>query len=924
MTRHSKDRGVQTENRDRLFRLSGEARFRNVVDRSADGILVIDQEGTVRFANPAAGAIFGRTREALVGEHFGFPVTAGEKAEVDAIGESGEPVTVAMRVARTRWEGELCRVVSLRDITDRKQAEERIAHLNSVLQAVRGVGRLIVRERDRDRLLQGICDTLVARGYHSAWISLLDHDGDQVTATGAGAREDLDPLFARLARGGTVSCVRQALDKPQVLVIEEPSRSCGDCPLAESCGDRGAMSVRLEHDGEAYGVLTVSTITAFIVDKEEHALLREMADDIAFALHKMSLERQREELERIVSRSPAVAFLWGAEEGYPVEYVSDNVDQFGYVPDDFYSGRIGLADVVHPDDLDRFAARVAEADRSQSNQLTQEYRVVTASGEIRWVDDRTWIRRDSAGAAVHYEGIVLDITERKEAAAELRRSARLNELLLDSLPHPAMLIRGDRVILAANRAAREAGAKIGHYCWREFGQSQFISEEDRRQLEECGPDGVKCTFCLADEALANGQPRNIPELKAFGRLWDTWWVPINGETYLHYAVDITDYKRMEEALRHSEQQLDQTLQTMVDGTVRVNQKGEIIYANPAAERILEVRLDDILGRYYCEREWRQIDEAGDPYPPERLPLAVALEQQREVRGLEHGIEAPSGERKWLSVNAAPLLDEDGRLYGAVASFRDVTEAKRAQKQIERYAAELERSNQDLQQFGYVISHDLREPLRVVSGYLRLLEQRYRGELDRKADAFIDYAVDGAERMQQMIGALLDLSRVETRGEAFAPTDVDAVVEQVLPALSRAMEECGAEVTRDPLPMVMADEAQLGQVFQNLVANALKFRQEGVPPRIHISAEREGCEWTISVADNGIGIEPEQAERIFTIFQRLHTEEEYPGLGIGLALCKRIVERHGGRIWVESEPGEGTTFYFTLPAYDEQGAPDDEG
>lgn len=233
------------------------------------------------------------------------------------------------------------------------------------------------------------------------------------------------------------------------------------------------------------------------------------------------------------------------------------------------------------------------------------------------------------------------------------------------------------------------------------------------------------------------------------------------------------------------------------------------------------------------------------------------------------------------------------------------------------AANLERSNRELQQFAYAISHDLQEPLRMVTNYLRLLEQRYRGQLDTQAQEFIGYAVGGAARMQEMIRALLDLSRVETRGKEFAPTDCEALLTLVLQNLQLAIEESGAHITHDPMPTVLADETQLRQVFQNLIENAIKFRRPDEPPRIHISAQRH-CAWEqgrkgwlFSVRDNGIGIEPSQFERIFQIFQRLHTREEYPGTGIGLALCKRIVERHGGRIWVESCPGYGATFYFTI-------------
>jgi light-regulated signal transduction histidine kinase (bacteriophytochrome) len=200
---------------------------------------------------------------------------------------------------------------------------------------------------------------------------------------------------------------------------------------------------------------------------------------------------------------------------------------------------------------------------------------------------------------------------------------------------------------------------------------------------------------------------------------------------------------------------------------------------------------------------------------------------------------------------------------------------------------------------------------MVASYVQLLERRYKGKLDADADDFIGYAVGGVDRMQRMINDLLAYSRVGTRGGRFEPTDSAAILEQATANLQTAIEESEAVITHDPLPMVMADAAQLVQLFQNLVSNAIKFRGED-PPRIHISAEQKGDEWLFAVSDNGIGIEPQYTDRIFVIFQRLHADKEYMGTGIGLAICKRIVERHGGRIWVESQVGEGSTFYFTMP------------
>jgi signal transduction histidine kinase len=234
------------------------------------------------------------------------------------------------------------------------------------------------------------------------------------------------------------------------------------------------------------------------------------------------------------------------------------------------------------------------------------------------------------------------------------------------------------------------------------------------------------------------------------------------------------------------------------------------------------------------------------------------------------------------------------------------------RQLEEKIQELGRSNAELEQFAYVASHDLQEPLRMVGSYTQLLARRYRGRLDADADEWINFAVGGVHRMQALINDLLIYSRVGTQGKPFAPTDCGEVVDQALANLKIAVQETGAMVTRDGLPTVQADGSQLVQLFQNLLGNALKFRHQQRRPQIRIWAERKGTDWVFAVQDNGVGIDPQYAERIFVIFQRLHTEREYPGTGIGLAICKKIVERHGGRIWVESKPNEGATFSFTLP------------
>jgi signal transduction histidine kinase len=268
-------------------------------------------------------------------------------------------------------------------------------------------------------------------------------------------------------------------------------------------------------------------------------------------------------------------------------------------------------------------------------------------------------------------------------------------------------------------------------------------------------------------------------------------------------------------------------------------------------------------------------------------------------------------------NTTYLIILGSLLAFALVSFatfiihRDITERKRAERALAERAADLARSNAELEQFAYVASHDLQEPLRIVASYTQLLAKRYRGKLDASADEFIGFAVDGVHRMHQLINGLLAYSRVGSQVTAFKPIDCGAVFGNALANLQDTIKESGAVITHDPLPTVMADALQLEQVFRNLVGNAIKFHGEQ-PPQIHVSVEQRGDEWLFSVRDNGIGIDSQYADRIFTIFERLHATKDYPGTGIGLAICKKVVERHGGRIWVESQAGTGATFYFTIP------------
>jgi len=547
---------------------------------------------------------------------------------------------------------------------------------------------------------------------------------------------------------------------------------------------------------------------------------------------------------------------------------------------------------VHPRDRDHVDNAFKKAINGKLCSI--DHRIILANGEERTVHLQSEAIFDEKKIPIRLKGIVQDITERKKAEEKIQSLANVVESSNDAI----LTISLDGIITSWNQGAEQI---YGYSSEEIIGKSVSIP----------APDNLKDETKKLIEKVKLGekiQHYETSRLRKDGKLIYVSIVlsPVfdaSGELVAISAIvrDITERKNAEVKI----QRLANIVESSNDAIITISLDGIITSWNQGAEQIYGYSSEEIIGKSISL-------PAPDNLKDETKKLIEKVKLGENIQHYRTSRLRKGDKLIYVSIALSPVFDASGELVAISAIVRDITELKKTDEILKFKLEELARSNKELEQFAYASSHDLQEPLWMITGYLQLLQRRYQGELDDKADKYIHFAVDGAFRMQNLINDILKFSRVTTSTREPGPTKCEFILNQVLFNLKLFIKENKAIISHGSLPEVMIDSTQLVQIFQNLIINGIKFHSE-VSPKIHISAEKKENDWVFSVQDNGIGIDPQYSGKIFEVFKRLHKKEEYPGTGIGLAICKKIVERCGGRIWVESELGKGSTFYFTLPS-----------
>lgn len=585
-------------------------------------------------------------------------------------------------------------------------------------------------------------------------------------------------------------------------------------------------------------------------------------------------------------------------------YFSENIYGFiGYTNQELREDEELWKRCIHPDDRSMVDIIAKDYLAGKITQHELEYRIHHKDGTQKWVMDRGVVMDyDDAGKPLRIIGTQTDITERKRAQEILAENERRFRDLTQNVPG---------VIYEWHEYA-DGTFKFNYVSPRIREFFGLEPEEMNKVVDYIHPEDRERWRISIEESNARETPWFFEGRLLYPDGTIKWWqgsslLSFKSDTtkvYNGIMIDITRNRRLEQLAREKEEQINLFVRHTPAAVAMLDHEMKYLIVSDRWYRDYGLEGQDIIGRSHYEI-FPEINDMPEWKEHHRLCLAGASIKKE----IDH-FRRKDGTVDWLTYEIHPWRKSNGRIGGIIMFTEVINERVKAQRDLENLNNQLQSSNKELEQFAYVASHDLQEPLRMVSSFLQLLQKKYAANLDETANKYIHFAVDGSNRMKKLINDLLQFSRVGTQSGEMEWVDLHKTVQQVLGGFQSDLEETSAQVELEALPRIKGNAVQLEQLFRNLISNALKYRSEA-PLVIRIGALEEEERWVFFVGDNGIGIEDKYFEKIFIIFQRLHNRNEFSGTGIGLALCKKIVERHGGTIWVKSKPGEGSVFYFSI-------------
>jgi len=913
-------RGFYKISRDLSETKESRAKYRGLLEAAPDAMVVVNQRGEIVLLNLQAEKQFGYIRDELIGQRVtniipegfeerliaDFARTPAEAlaqnidAGIELIGrrKDGSEFPIEIMLSPLESVEGILITAAIRDISLRKAAETQLAQISR---------ELAIKHQLLDSVVEGTSDFIYIRDLenrftlaNSACAGLFGRTVDEVV--GRSMRE----LLPQEDYDAVAQSDREIVRTGVTCTIEETAEINGVKRLF-----RTTKGPYRDPDRKTIGTIGISREITERRQREEDRiaeLKRDIAERDAAEKHLAELEGKRRIVEEALRESEEryrmlldgiqdyavymmdpqgqiVSWNAGAEQikGYSADQIVGHNFSCFFPPEDIKQGR--------PEEILRITAA--------SGRHEEQGMRVRRDGS-RFLASLTFTAlRDPGGNLRGFSEFSHDLSESMESEARYRG-------LLEAAPDAMVVVnQAGEIVLLNVQAEKQFG----------YSRDELIGQKVKNIIPKGFAERlIADNLRPAADALAQQIGTGI-ELN--GRRKDGSEFPIEimlsplesteGSLITAAIRDISVRKAAEKHLAQMEGRYRGLLEAAPDAMVVVNQAGEIVLLNVQAEKQFGYSRDELIGQ-----KVKNIIPQGFA---ERLiaddlrSTADALAQQIGT-GIELTARRKNGSEFPIEIMLSPLKSSEGILV--TAAIRDITERNKSEEHLVKTIGELKRSNDELQQFAYVASHDLQEPLRMVASYTQLLAQRYKGRLDSDADEFIGYAVDGSNRMQGLIQDLLAYSRAGTNGKVLREISSENAFKGALANLRTTIGENGAIVTHDLLPAITTDDTQLTQVFQNLVGNAIKYRGAEVP-HVHVSAAKNGGnEWIFSVRDNGLGIDPQYFERIFVIFQRLHGREEFKGTGIGLAICKKVVERLGGRIWVESQLQKGSTFYFALP------------